>query len=125
MATRDEMVAVCDQYLALLSKGDVDGIVALYAPDARVEDPIGTPAKHGTEEIRGFYASVSGTTLTATRIGPVTIVGHEAAFLFRIDVALGPDKKETLSMASTDLMTFNDAGKITRMTAYADGDAKP
>ena len=122
MATRDEIVATCDQYLALLSKGDADGIVALYAPDAVVEDPIGSPPKNGTEEIRAFYAAVSGTTLTATRIGPVTVVGNEAAFLFRIDVPLG---EETLSMASTDLMSFNDEGKVVKMTAYADGEARP
>jgi steroid delta-isomerase len=122
MATRDEICAVCDQYIALLSKGDVDAIVDLYDAGARVEDPLGTPPKNGHDEIRGFYAGVSGVNLTATRLGPVTVVGHEAAFQFRVDVPLGED---TISMVTTDLMTFNEAGKVVSMKAYADMDAKP
>jgi steroid Delta-isomerase len=97
MATRDEICAVCDQYIALLSKGDVEGIVALYDAAARVS-------------------------ITATRLGPVTVVGHEAAFQFRVDVPVGED---TISMVTTDLMTFDDSGKVVAMKAYADMDAKP
>ncbi len=122
MATRDEICAVCDQYIALLSKGDVEGIVALYDPGARVEDPLGTPPKNGHDEIRGFYAGVSGVSITATRLGPVTVVGHEAAFQFRVDVPVGED---TISMVTTDLMSFDDGGKVVSMRAYADMDAKP
>jgi steroid delta-isomerase len=122
MATREEICAVADQYVALLSKADTEGIVALYAPDAQVEDPLGTPKKNGHDEIRAFYASISGTPITATRLGPVTVVGHEAAFQFRIDVDLGTD---TISMVTTDLMTFNESGQIISMTAYADMEAKP
>jgi steroid delta-isomerase len=122
MATREEICAVCDQYVALLTKADADGIVALYAPDAQVEDPLGTPKKKGSEEIRAFYKSFGGTALTATRLGPVTVVGHEAAFQFRVDVDLG---SETISMVTTDLMTFNDEAKVISMTAYADTEAKP
>jgi steroid delta-isomerase len=122
MATREEIVDICDQYVALLSKADIEGIVALYTADAQVEDPLGTPKKNGHEEIRAFYASVSGTPITATRLGPVTVVGHEAAFQFRVDVDLGTD---TLSMVTTDLMTFNDSAKVVSMRAYADMEAKP
>ena len=122
MATREEICTVCDQYIALLSKADTEGIVVLYAADARVEDPLGTPPKVGHDQIREFYAGIGGVNITATRLGPVTVVGHEAAFQFRVDVPLGED---TLSMVTTDLMTFDESGKVTAMTAYADMDAKP
>ncbi|HEX4016598.1 MAG TPA: nuclear transport factor 2 family protein [Frankiaceae bacterium] len=122
MATREEICATCDQYIALLTKGDTEGIVALYDPNARVEDPLGTEPKYGHEAIRGFYSAVAGVTLTATRLGPVTVVGHEAAFQFRIDVPVGED---TISMVTTDLMTFDESGKVISMKAYADADARP
>ncbi len=122
MATREDICAVCDQYVALLSKADTEGIVALYDPNAVVEDPLGTPPKHGHEKIREFYNSFAGANITATRLGPVTVVGHEAAFQFRVDVPLG---EETMSMVTTDLMTFDEAGKIVAMKAYADADARP
>ena len=45
MATRDEICATCDQYIALLAKGDTEGIVTLYDPNARIEDPLGSETK--------------------------------------------------------------------------------
>lgn len=122
MATRDEICAICDQYIALLSKGDTEGIVALYDANARLEDPLGSEPKYGHEAIREFYKGVGGVTLTATRLGPVTVVGHEAAFQFRIDVPIGED---TISMVTTDLMSFDESGKVTAMKAYADAEAQP
>jgi steroid Delta-isomerase len=122
MATRDEICAICDQYVALLSKGDAEGIVSLYDPNARVEDPIGSPPRVGHDAIREFYERIGGVSITATRIGPVNVVGHEAAFQFRIDVPLGD---EAISMTAIDAMTFDDAGKIIAMRAYADPDAQP
>ena len=122
MASRAEICATCDQYIALLSKGDTEGIVALYDPNARVEDPLGSEPKYGHEAIRGFYAAIAGVSLTATRLGPVTVVGHEAAFQFRIDVPVGED---TISMVTTDLMSFDESGKVVSMKAYADADARP
>ena len=122
MATRDQICATCDEYVALLSKGDAEAIVALYDPNAQVEDPIGTPPKVGHQAIREFYTGIAGVSITATRLGPVTVVGHEAAFQFRIDVPVGDD---TLSMVSTDLMSFDESGKIIAMRAYADPEARP
>jgi len=125
MATRDQICATCDQYVALLSKGDSDGIVALYDPNARVEDPVGSEPKNGHDAIREFYSGVSEVSLTATRLGPVTVVGHEAAFQFRIDIPIGANGTDTMSMVATDVMTFDQAGKIIAMKAYADPDARP
>jgi steroid Delta-isomerase len=122
MATRAQIVDACDQYIVRLTKKDTDGIVDLYAPDATVEDPLGTPLKEGHGAIREFYGALAPINLTATRIGPVTVVGHEAAFQFRVDVEIGDD---TVSMVTTDLMTFNEAGKVIAMRAYADQEAKP
>jgi steroid delta-isomerase len=48
------------------------------------------------------------------------VAGNQAAFQFRIDVDLGDT---TLSLASTDVMTFDEAGKVTAMVAYSDSEA--
>jgi steroid delta-isomerase len=119
MASRDQIVAACDTYLAALSEGDVDTIVGLYADGATVEDPVGSPIKTG-ETIREFYESTKHVSLKATRVGPVTVAGATAAFLFRIDVSVGDQE---IVLASTDVMTFDDSGKVTSMMAIPDGDA--
>jgi steroid Delta-isomerase len=124
MATRDQLVAVCDRYVELVSNQDTDAIMELYADDCWIEDPIGSDRKVGREVIREFYESITklGVTPVMRRIGPVTICGGEAAFQFRIDIDLGDTQ---IAMATTDVMTFDDAGKITSMRAFADGEADP
>lgn len=124
MATREELVATCDRYVELVSAGDTDGIMALYADDCWVEDPVGSDKKVGREAIRDFYDGITklGVTPVMRRIGPVTVCGGEAAFQFRIDIDLGETK---IAMATTDIMTFDDAGRITSMRAFADGEANP
>lgn len=122
MATRDEICAVCDRYIASVAGGDVDAVMALYGEDPQIEDPVGSEPRRGRDAVREFYESVTGIELKMRRIGPVTVVGNHAAFQFRIDVDL---EGTTMTMVSTDVMTFDDAGKIQTMLAYADGEAKP
>ena len=52
---------VLERYPELLTKGDVDAIVALYHPDASLEDPIGSELLRGHDAIRGFYEASAGT----------------------------------------------------------------
>lgn len=124
MADRAQLVSVCDRYVERVSARDTDGIMALYAEDCWVEDPIGSPRKVGRDAVREFYAGLETLEVspTMTRIGPVCVCGGEAAFQFRIDIDLGETK---IAMTSTDTMTFDDDGRITSMRAYADGEADP
>ena len=69
---------VYDRYPELVTKGDVDGIVELYADDATIEDPIGSDIRQGRAAIRAFYEAAAGT-ITMKRTGPVRVAGHEAA----------------------------------------------
>ena len=55
MATPEQMTAAVHGYVAAFDKGDPEAVVALFAPDATVEDPVGTEAKIGHAAIREFY----------------------------------------------------------------------
>jgi steroid delta-isomerase len=120
MASRKDIVSACDRYLEAVSGGDVDAVMDLYADEPTVEDPIGSPLKVGRDAVRAFYAGTTGVSMKLSRIGVVCVAGDRAAFQFRIDVDLGDS---TLSLASTDVMTFDDAGKVTAMIAYSDAEA--
>lgn len=108
-----------DRYPEMVTKGDVDGIVALYAPDATIEDPIGSPLHRGSEAIRAFYQAAAGT-ITMKRTGPVRVAGREAAT--PLVVLIGPEgKQQVLDIIS--VMTFRPDGKIASMRAYWSADA--
>jgi len=109
-----------DRYPEMLTKGDVDGIVALYADDATIEDPIGTDLHVGRDAIRAFYAASAGT-VTMKRTGPVRVVGHEAAC--PLVVLIGPEGEQQQALDIISTMVFDYDGRIVKMRAYwsADG----
>lgn len=122
MASRAQICAVCDAYIAAVGAGDSDGVMALYAAAPQIEDPVGSEPRVGRDAVRTFYEGNAGVPLKCRRIGPITVVGSRAAFQFRIEVDLGETK---LLMTSTDVMTFDDEGLILSMTAYPDAEADP
>jgi steroid delta-isomerase len=113
MATADDIRTVVERYLAGVAAGDADGIAALYAEDAVVEDPAGSDPHVGRDAIHAFYASVSTPGLETKLVGGVNVVDeHTAAFHFAV-VADGNTIVEPI-----DVMTFDDAGLITSMRAF-------
>jgi steroid delta-isomerase len=97
-----------------------DHIRKVYARDATVEDPIGTPLKRGRDAIRAFYAATGGAAkLDLT--GPVRGCGREAAAPM-VAKLKGPDGKHAY-IDIIDFMTFDEDGLITSMRAFWSPDA--
>lgn len=114
MPSAEHIRALYDRYPELVSKGDVEGIVALYADDATIEDPIGSDLHRGSEAIRAFYRAAAGS-VTIKRTGPVRVAGQEAAT--PMVVLMGPEgEQRALDVIST--MVFDDDGRIRAMRAY-------
>ena len=117
MITADHIRSVFARYCELVSRGDADAIVQLYAPDATVEDPVGSPPHRGREAIRAFYRASAG----AVRLeleGRVRVAGNAgaAAMIAR------PVADPSLRIETLDVMTFDAAGLVTRMCAYWSAD---
>jgi steroid delta-isomerase len=111
--------ATVEQYLEAVSSGTATEIAALYAEDATVEDPAGSPPIKGTKAISAFYENTVAldctTTLLTYREG-----GRTAAFHFRVTIKT-PDS--TAVITPIDVMTFDENGKITSMIAiFSDSD---
>ena len=113
-ASAERIRQVVDDYVRLVGTGTADEIVALYADDATVEDPVGSEVLIGSEAIRGFYATLEGLDQT-TRLLTLRVAAGEAVFHF--EVATLADGV-TYTLAPIDAMTFDDDGKVTSMRAY-------
>jgi steroid delta-isomerase len=114
MVDVDHIRQIYESYPKLVSAAEVDAIVDLYADDAKIEDPIGSPLHEGRDAIRSFYeASIGAVTMRQT--GPIRVAGTEAAVPLVVVIGAGDDRK-ALDIIST--MVFDDAGKITRMRAF-------
>lgn len=119
MAEQAQIRAIYERYPDLVTKGDVEGILDLYADDATIEDPIGSEPRRGKQAVREFYASTAGT-IAMKRTGPVRVAGHEAAT--PMVVLMGPEGEEQ-ALDIISVMTFDEAGRITSMRAFWSMDA--
>jgi steroid delta-isomerase len=105
-----------DRYADMVTKGDVDGIVALYADDATLEDPIGSEVRVGLDAIREFYGGSAGA-VTMKRTGPVRVAGTGVDAATPLVVLMGAEgQQQALDIIS--VMTFDREGKITNMRAW-------
>jgi steroid Delta-isomerase len=115
MPTPEQMTAAVHAYVEAFDKADPGLAVAIFAAEAEIEDPIGTPLKIGTDAIRQFYTESMATGAKLILDGPIRIAGDYAAFAFH--VPLNFDGRD-MRIDVIDTFKFNDAGKVIEMKAY-------
>jgi len=118
-ATAEQINATIDAYVATFSAGDRSGYLALWAPDATVEDPVGSDVAVGADGIAAFWDGVRAmaSEIELQRTGDARIVAGEAAWPMRAVTVIGDMK---LSVEIIDVMSFDDEGQITSLRAFWD-----
>jgi steroid delta-isomerase len=112
MPSQEVMKAAMQAYIDAFNSGSAEAVAALYAADATIEDPVGSPVKRGLAEIKAFYTHSIATGAKLALDGPVRgSHGNAAAMAFT--ARIGP-----VSVRVIDIMTFDEAGKFTSMKAY-------
>lgn len=119
MATPEQIRTTVDRYIEHWSQGDRAAWLELFAPHATVEDPIGSDVRTGPAELTELWDLVHGLAdrLQLVRTGPTRVAGHEAAFPMQALTVTGGTE---LVVDIIDVMTFDDAARITSMRAYWD-----
>jgi steroid delta-isomerase len=98
-------------YVEAFEKADLSIIRELYAEDATVEDPVGSPVRHGIEEIIEFYRRPFEKGMKLKLDGKPRCAGNSVAFSFD-----GVLKRMTIS--PIDVFELNADGKVQHMRAY-------
>ena len=114
MPSPSEIRATIESYVEMMCQSDIEGIMALYADDATAEDPVGGDVQQGSEAIKNFYA-MTAPLLQVELTGPICVAGNECAFPLLAQLTMGEDISY---LDATDVLTFDDDGKISRMRAY-------
>ncbi|WP_374527089.1 nuclear transport factor 2 family protein [Novosphingobium sp.] len=115
MPTPEQMEAAVHAYVAAFDAGDAEQAVAIFAPDAVIEDPIGTAPKVGEAAIREFYQASMATGAKLVLDGAIRIAAAHAAFPMR--VMLQWDGQDT-TIHVIDTFAFDENGKVKEMKAY-------
>lgn len=111
-----QMRAALQAYVDRINQGDADGVVALFAPDAEIEDPVGSPPKKGAEIADWFATTVA----FGAQLRPVAPIrgSHANAAALMFEVTFQPDDGPRLLIRSLDVCTFNDEGLISSLKGY-------
>lgn len=115
MPAPEHMQAAVEAYVRALNASDLDAIVALYADDAVVEDPVGTAPKRGIADIRAFYAGSLTLKLRVELEGQIRAVASEAAFAFSVSFEV---QGRRTTIRPIDTMRFDADGRIVQMRAF-------
>lgn len=110
------MRAALEAYVERINNGDRDGVLALFAPDAVIEDPVGSPPKTGAA-IKDWF---DDTVAFGTQIRPVAPIrgSHANAAALMFDVTFQPPEGPAMLIRSLDVCTFDPEGRILRLMAY-------
>ncbi|MEJ6656165.1 MAG: steroid Delta-isomerase [Pseudomonas sp.] len=116
MSNEAHMKQALNSYLEAFNAGDVAGIVALYADDATVEDPVGTEVRSGRKPIEEFYGYAVATGAKLRLDSPIRASrSNFAAMAFTVSVNHeGHDSQFRV----IDVMSFDENGKIASMRAF-------
>mgnify|MGYP002712985595 CR=1 FL=1 len=117
MPTEDQMRCAMQAYIDRFNAGDGDGLAALFADTARIEDPVGgTTVVEGRDAIDAFYRGAVTMVDRLELAAPIrTSHGNAAAMPFDIHMKI---EGRPVLIRAIDVMTFDDAGKIIDMKAY-------
>lgn len=110
------MEATLRAYVDRINAGDAAGVLALFAPDAVIEDPIGSPAKSGADLPRWFADTVA----FGTRITPVAPIrgSHADEALLVFDVTFTPPGSPAMRIRSADAFRLRPDGRIVSLRAF-------
>ena len=119
MADADTLRKTIETYMAVFTANDREGWLDLFAEDAWIEDPVGTPRRTGREEIGAFWDESNAVpdSIELRPLGIVTVIGDEGIFNMQARATLGG---AVFGVDIIDLMTFDEAGKIATMRAFFD-----
>lgn len=115
MVSPEQMSAAVQAYVAAFDQGDPDAAAAIFAEDAVVEDPIGSPPHAGQAAIRAFYAASMKTGAKLILSGPLRLAPPHLAFAMQVRLNW---QGRDMAIDVIDTMEFNADGKIRRMQAY-------
>jgi steroid delta-isomerase len=119
MADQETLRELISTYMARFTAEDREGWLDLFADGAWIEDPVGTPKRQGRPSIGDFWDETHTVPdkVALVPLGITTIVGDEAIFTMQAQATLGSD---VFGIDIINLMTFNEAGRITTMRAFFD-----
>lgn len=106
-----DMVRVVEKYFEAYNKQDVEGVLSLYAADATMEDPVGSPPAESEAAMRELYEMGFEMGVSIELDGRVRTAAEFALFPMCAT-------SENGKLYIINELEFNTEGKISKMRAF-------
>ena len=115
---QQRMIDAVHTYVRALNMGDLEAIMALYATDATVEDPVGSPPRVGHAAIRDSFAvAMSSMKFVVALDDDIYFSNRACASPFNVNISW---EGQSAMFHSIDVFEFDAVGRIMRMRGYFD-----
>ncbi len=115
MPSEESMKRALQAYVDGLNARDADAVIALFADEAEIEDPVGTAVKRGSE-IEAWFRGAVRAEAQLELVAPIRAShGKSAAMAFTVTSVRRDGRYLTNSL---DVAHFDERGKIVRLEGY-------
>ena len=119
MITPEHVRDVVDRYCKAQADKDRVAWLALFAPDATQEDPVGAPVHQGHEALGAFFdATAAKMDIVLSATAPPIVAGNEAIAFLQVHIGSGSER--VLLAPIVEHLVFDEAGLITSIRAFLD-----
>jgi steroid delta-isomerase len=119
MTTPEHVRDVVDRYCKTEADKDRDAWLALFAPDATQEDPVGAPVNRGHDALGAFFdATAAKMDIALSPTAPAIVAGNEAIAFLQVHIGSGAER--VLMAPIVEHFVFDDDGLITSLRAFLD-----
>ncbi|MEV7018945.1 nuclear transport factor 2 family protein [Streptomyces sp. NPDC093991] len=121
MVDEEKRKAVALEYCRLMNAGDLDGVLELFTPDVRFQDPVGTPALVGRQALRRHLgAAVDARIRESPGVPTAALDGHSVTLPVSGTMDRpGATDGSRVAFSLVSLMRVNDAGLIDEVRVIA------
>ena len=117
MATPHDIRGAVEAYYDAVSAGDIERVLAMFAADAEMRDPVGTPAASDDMARRQRYAGIGAAFESFTiQPGVIRVGGDEAAATWSASARAKNGRDVAFDGIST--FAFDAERRIAKMWAY-------
>ncbi|MCB0973993.1 MAG: nuclear transport factor 2 family protein [Actinobacteria bacterium] len=119
--TTDTAKSIVDAYIDAWNTRNRDGYLSLFAPNATVEDPVGSPIHVGAEAIGAFFdgsLALADSLNMSAHAESIRVSGTSIAFMFTVASVIGDT---TIELTPIDVFEITDDGLISSMKAFWSG----
>lgn len=120
-ATPDQSRRTLENYIRAWGSDDKELLLAQFAEDGVLEDPVGTPAFCGHDGIGKFwdFAHQDKSRTMTPVLEEIRACGGQAIMRFTMQVRL-PEQNAGLDLSIIEHVEFNDDGRIRHLRAFWD-----